>query len=73
MIEVNNFDVLPSEAILEEVAYFPEDDNFNLRFQLLQYNSSFAVPNLGSIFLIGALTCLILPLVYAFYGWLSFH
>ena len=32
--------------------YFPQVDNFNLAFQTIGYESTYAVPNLGTIFFI---------------------
>ena len=32
MIVINNFDILPSDEIIEQVTYYPEEDSFNLNF-----------------------------------------
>jgi len=52
MIEIAIFDFVPSDLILEKVGYFPQEDNFNLNFQTVGYDSVYAVPNLGTIFFI---------------------
>ena len=51
MIKVANFEFLPlAEIINEEIFYFPEVEPISLNFQELDYDSHFAVLNLGSIF-----------------------
>ena len=62
MIEIALFDILPSEWMLEQMIYYPQEDSFNLNFQILEYNSSFAVPNLGTIFFILLTFLLLIPI-----------
>ena len=62
MMEIAIFDIIPSEMILEKVSYFPQEDNFNLNFQTIGYNSLYAVPNLGTIFFMVLSFLMLVPL-----------
>ena len=63
MIEIALFDILPSEWILEQSMYFPQDDSFNLNFQILEYNSPYAIPNLGTLFFASMSFIILLPVL----------
>jgi len=45
--------------------YYPQEDSFNLNFQLLEYNTIYAVPNLGTIFFILVIILLLIPISIA--------
>jgi len=62
MIEIALFDILPSEDMLEAMIYYPQDEPFNLNFQILQYGTIYAIPNLGTIFFILATFALLVPI-----------
>ena len=50
IIEIALFDILPAEYMLDLIMYFPQEDPLNLNFEILEYGSTYAVPNLGTIF-----------------------
>ena len=50
IIEIALFDILPAEYMLDFIMYFPQEDPLNLNFEILEYGSTYAVPNLGTIF-----------------------
>merc|ERR1719232_185597 len=62
MIEIALFDILPSEWMLEQIIYYPPADPFNLNFQILQYESSYSEPNLGTIFFMFLSFLILVPL-----------
>ena len=61
MIQIAVFDIIPSEYILDKVVYFPQEDPFNLNFELLDFGTIYAVPNLGTIFFIFLSFLLLVP------------
>jgi hypothetical protein len=63
MIEIALFDILPSEWMLEQMIYYPPADPFNLNFQILQYESSYSVPNLGTIFFMFLTFLMLVPIL----------
>ena len=65
MIEIALFDILPSEYLLEQIVYYPQQDPFNLNFQILDYSSIYAIPNLGTIFFMFAGILLLVPISIA--------
>lgn len=62
MIEIAGFDILPTEFLLDKIMYFPEEDPLNLNFEILEYGSSYAIPNLGTIFFMLAILVILVPI-----------
>ena len=63
MIEIAIFDILPDDLLLGNV-YFPQEDNFNINFQEIGYESIYAVPNLGTVFFMFLTFLILVPI-----GW----
>ena len=52
LVEIANFDVLPTDALFAEIFDFPEDGSFNMNFETTGLESYYAIENLGTVFLI---------------------
>jgi len=53
LIEAANFELLPSESIINSILSFREEDpSHSVNFELMGYESSNAIKNLGSVFLV---------------------
>ena len=61
MMQIAVFDIIPADYILDKVVYFPQEDPFNLNFELLDFKSIYAVPNLGTIFFMFLTFILLVP------------
>ena len=47
MIEFAFFDIFPSEWLDEKIYYMPDEQPYNLNFQMLGYDSRLLVGNVG--------------------------
>lgn len=52
LVEIANFDILPTDDLFAKIFDFPDEGGFNLNFESIDIGSYYAIENLGTVFLI---------------------